>query len=125
MENLDNNRRVIIAGGSIGGLTLAVALQAANIDFCVLERESEIAPQLGASTGCHPHGQNLLHQLGVLEAVEKIALPIQLGKTCDEKGRYFEENITVIKDHIKRFWQRPIFLLLSLTYLDMASLRHS
>ncbi|KAF4334071.1 FAD NAD(P)-binding domain protein [Fusarium beomiforme] len=43
--------RVIIAGGGVAGLTLANALEQANIDYVLLERRDTIAPQVGASIG--------------------------------------------------------------------------
>ncbi|KAK5999341.1 hypothetical protein QM012_005559 [Aureobasidium pullulans] len=48
--------KVIIAGGGIAGLTLANALEQANIDYVLLERRDEIAPQVGASIGMLANG---------------------------------------------------------------------
>lgn len=52
--------RVIIAGGGIAGLTLANALQLANIDYVLLEGRNVIAPQVGASIGIGPSGARIL-----------------------------------------------------------------
>lgn len=43
--------RVIIVGGSIGGLTLANCLQHANIDFVVLEGRKKIGLHFGSGVG--------------------------------------------------------------------------
>ncbi|KAI4724917.1 FAD/NAD(P)-binding domain-containing protein [Aureobasidium sp. EXF-10728] len=48
--------KVIIAGGGIAGLTLANALEQANIDYVLLERRKVIAPQVGASIGILSNG---------------------------------------------------------------------
>ncbi|THY17077.1 hypothetical protein D6D00_08628 [Aureobasidium pullulans] len=48
--------KVIIAGGGIAGLTLANALEQASIDYALLERRQEIAPQVGASIGIMSNG---------------------------------------------------------------------
>lgn len=69
--------KVIVAGGGVAGLTLAHALQRANIDHVVLTRGKEIAPDWGASIGMHSHGCRMLDQLGLLEEVEKLCVPMQ------------------------------------------------
>jgi 2-polyprenyl-6-methoxyphenol hydroxylase-like FAD-dependent oxidoreductase len=55
--------RVIIGGGGIAGLTLANALEKANIDYILLEGRDTVAPQVGASIGIHPNGTRILDQL--------------------------------------------------------------
>lgn len=86
---MSNNFRVIIVGGSVAGLTLALALEKLGIDFVVLERGSDIAPQLGASLGLHPYGVNLLDQLGVWKNIQHIATPLVVGKHFDSAGNCF------------------------------------
>lgn len=44
----NSNFKVIIAGGGIGGLTLASALEKAGVDYVLLEKRN-IAPRLGTS----------------------------------------------------------------------------
>jgi len=85
------HRRVIIAGGSISGLVLALCLQAADIDFLVLER-GEIAPQLGASVGMYPHGNNVLQQLGVYDDMAALACPLIQGTSWDDHGNMFGDS---------------------------------
>ncbi|KAF2143952.1 uncharacterized protein K452DRAFT_224000 [Aplosporella prunicola CBS 121167] len=62
--------RVIVVGGSVGGLAASHALQKANIDHVVLEK-GEIAPARGAGIGVLPHGCRILQQFGCLEEVEE------------------------------------------------------
>ena len=61
--------RVLIVGGSITGLSLAIMLERNNIAFLVLEAYPEIAPQAGASIGLQPNGLRILDQLGCYEAL--------------------------------------------------------
>lgn len=68
---------VIIVGGSVAGLTLANILERYAIDYLVLEKHSEIAPQLGASLGLLPHGERILDQLGIFSRVEAISKPME------------------------------------------------
>ena len=61
--------KVIIAGGSVAGLALANMLERVGIDFLILERHQEIAPEIGASIGIFPHGCRILDQLGCYDEV--------------------------------------------------------
>ncbi|KAF2014167.1 FAD binding domain-containing protein [Aaosphaeria arxii CBS 175.79] len=65
-----SHARVLIAGGSVAGLTLANALERIGIDFLVLEKYDNIAPNLGASIGVFPNGMRILDQLGCYEAIQ-------------------------------------------------------
>lgn len=65
--------KVIIAGGSIAGLSLALMLEKNGIDFVVLEGYPSIAPQVGASIGMLPNGLRILDQLGCCDDVIKRA----------------------------------------------------
>ncbi|KAE8139749.1 hypothetical protein BDV38DRAFT_241112 [Aspergillus pseudotamarii] len=59
--------RVLIVGGSITGLSLALMLEKNNIDFLVLEAYLDIAPQVGASLALQSIGLRILDQLGVCD----------------------------------------------------------
>lgn len=69
--------KVIIVGGSIAGLTLANILERYGIDYIVLEKHDEIAPQLGASLGLLPHGARILDQLGINDKLKTHAVQVQ------------------------------------------------
>lgn len=64
MSGGSNDFRVVIAGGSIAGLSLALALERAGVDFVVLEAHAQVAPQVGASIAVLPSGFRVLDQLG-------------------------------------------------------------
>jgi FAD dependent monooxygenase len=68
--------KVIIVGGSVAGLTLAHCLDRLGVDYVVLEKRKEIAPQEGASIGILPHGGRILDQLGLFDAVEGCVEPL-------------------------------------------------
>lgn len=68
-----NPFKVIIAGGSVAGLSLALMLERNGIDFVVLEGYPSIAPQVGASIGMLPNGLRILDQLGCCNDVIKNA----------------------------------------------------
>ena len=85
----DASFKVIIVGGSIAGLILAHCLERANIDYLVLEKHHEIAPQVGASVGIMPNGARILDQLGLLKAVEREIEPLVKSHICYPDGFEF------------------------------------
>lgn len=65
--------KVLIAGGGIAGLTLAMMLERFDIDYVLLEAYDEIAPAAGASIGMMPTGLLILDQLGCYESLKAVA----------------------------------------------------
>ncbi|KAK3311782.1 hypothetical protein B0H66DRAFT_609095 [Apodospora peruviana] len=63
--------RVLIAGGGVAGLTLANALEQGGVDFLLLDRRKELAPQVGAGIALLPNGCRILDQLGVYDELMK------------------------------------------------------
>ncbi|KAJ5952743.1 uncharacterized protein N7479_011156 [Penicillium vulpinum] len=82
--------KVVIVGGSIAGLSLALMLERNGIDFVVLEAYGSIAPQVGASFGVLPNGFRILDQLGCYESVLKMAeTPVEKFFFRDSQGQPF------------------------------------
>jgi 2-polyprenyl-6-methoxyphenol hydroxylase-like FAD-dependent oxidoreductase len=81
--------RVIIAGGGISGLTLANALEKANIDYVLLEARDTIAPQVGASIGIFQNGGRILDQLGCFEEIREESVPAIGSRLRDKHGKQF------------------------------------
>ncbi|KEQ90265.1 hypothetical protein AUEXF2481DRAFT_576182 [Aureobasidium subglaciale EXF-2481] len=79
--------KIIIAGGGIAGLTLANALEQANIDYILLERRRELAPQVGASIGIMSNGARIMDQLGCRDALYACVEPIQWIHDRDSDGK--------------------------------------
>lgn len=63
---------MLIVGGGIGGLALAVALGRANRSATLLER-SQFAEEAGAGIQLAPNATRILHRLGVLDAIERVS----------------------------------------------------
>ncbi|KAJ5728386.1 hypothetical protein N7493_004716 [Penicillium malachiteum] len=95
--------KVLIAGGSLVGLGLALAFERAGVNYELFEK-GDFAPQLGASVGLHPHTIRILEQLGVWKDIEDQIVPLQDRNHYDEKGYCFEEShvIARIQDVLKR-----------------------
>lgn len=68
--------RVVIVGGGISGLTLASALEKADIDFVLLESRSLFDPQVGASIAIQASGMRILDQLGAADEIIGQTVPI-------------------------------------------------
>ncbi|WP_137125215.1 flavin-dependent oxidoreductase [Roseomonas sp. HF4] len=68
--------RVLIAGGGIGGLTLALSLHQAGIDCAVFEQAPEIRP-LGVGINVLPHAMRELTELGLQERVAAAGIVTQ------------------------------------------------
>ncbi|KAK5823017.1 hypothetical protein F5H01DRAFT_128642 [Linnemannia elongata] len=68
--------KVLIAGAGLGGLTLALLLEQAGIEYTILEKhEGDLIP-LGSSISLNQSIQPLFEQLGMLKELESISKPI-------------------------------------------------
>lgn len=56
--------KVLIVGGSVTGLTLAAILERYGIDYTLIEKHSDVTPELGGSIALLAHGSRVLDQLG-------------------------------------------------------------
>ncbi|KAL2862200.1 FAD-dependent oxidoreductase [Aspergillus lucknowensis] len=81
--------QVIIIGGGVAGLTLALALEHSPvpIKYVLLERRDTLTPQVGASIGLAPNGSRILDQLGVYETLSTLLFPISSEGVHDETGQ--------------------------------------
>ncbi|KAF7518896.1 hypothetical protein G7054_g13302 [Neopestalotiopsis clavispora] len=107
--------KVIIAGGSVAGLTLANMLERAGIDFEVLEKR-EVAPQLGQSILVLPC-TNLIHeQLGLKKPTEDGAFSIGVREHWDDKGKLFCSSDELIQ--LARVQKQPVYFVDRKIYLQ-------
>lgn len=86
-----SNFKVIIAGGGIGGLTLASALEKAGVDYVLLEKR-DIAPELGASITSLPCTTLVHEQLGFGHLVADATLPLLVREHYSGQGRRFARS---------------------------------
>jgi 2-polyprenyl-6-methoxyphenol hydroxylase-like FAD-dependent oxidoreductase len=71
-------RPVLVIGGGIGGLTLALSLHQAGIACRVFEAAPGIQP-LGVGINLLPHGMRELTELGLAPALERVAVATAAG----------------------------------------------
>ena len=84
---MSSNFRVLIVGGAFGGLTLAMALEHAGIDYLLLESKSTFTPPTGATVGLQPNGGRIADQLGLYDkmlATKATILEVSWINSVDE-----------------------------------------
>ncbi len=84
----DDNRRILIAGGGIGGLTAALALAQAGTPVQVLEQTAEFS-QAGAGIQLGPNAVRVLRALGVADALEPHAVAPECVHLIDARAGQF------------------------------------
>ncbi|KAK1999781.1 FAD/NAD(P)-binding domain-containing protein [Colletotrichum falcatum] len=75
MATREAKRQVVIVGGGITGLTLALMLQNLGVDYVLLEAYGTVTPNVGASIGLFPNGLRILDQLGCYADILAVAQP--------------------------------------------------
>ncbi|KAF9924522.1 hypothetical protein FBU30_005542 [Linnemannia zychae] len=83
--------KVIIAGAGLSGLTMAILLEKAGIEYQVLERSSNVQQPLGGAIILSFNLMPLMEQLGLLDQIEAISFPI-------ETTMIYKEDMEVIRE---------------------------
>jgi len=88
----NNPLKVIVVGGGPVGLTAAHALHLANIDFVVLERNDDVAVDVGASLVLGAQSMRVLQQLGLLDKLLSIGQKLFKNKSFTKEGTKFTDS---------------------------------
>ncbi|KAF9112057.1 hypothetical protein BGX27_004035 [Mortierella sp. AM989] len=83
-SDVSSKPHIIIVGGGIGGLMLAILLEYAQIPYTVLER-STCVRLVGSAIALGPGVLPLFKQLGMLEEIEQNSRPVTRGMVWSEK----------------------------------------
>ena len=100
---------VLIVGGSVAGLAAANLLERSGVDFLLLEKHKEVAPNLGACIVVFPNGARILDQLGCWDAVVEIlgeCDTFRRFQARDIRGRLSQDIRTVCEELQERFDSR-------------------
>ena len=83
--------RILIVGAGLAGLSLALALAKNGIKTTVVEKQSEVTPSRWAIL-LYPFGMKIFDELGVLEDLSPLGIPLKPPEVVTEKG----ESLAVI-----------------------------
>lgn len=78
--------RILIVGGGIAGLTMARALEKKGFSPDLIERKAD-APQGGTGLYLPGNAARALQDLGLLESIAAIAMPITTQRILDSRGK--------------------------------------
>jgi 2-polyprenyl-6-methoxyphenol hydroxylase-like FAD-dependent oxidoreductase len=84
--NSSEQRRAIVVGAGIGGLTAALALRRAGLDVVVVEREPRLR-EVPAAVALGPGAVEILRGLGLGEAVEAVGSASEAATVRTWRGR--------------------------------------
>ena len=93
-------RRVLIAGGGIGGLVTAIALQREGLAVSVFERVEELV-EVGAGLTLWANALRALHRLGLTDMLETVGKPLTRSCILSWQGEILTE--TPVEALTKRF----------------------
>ncbi|KAI0202484.1 hypothetical protein F4808DRAFT_468608 [Astrocystis sublimbata] len=79
--------KILIIGGGIAGLSLAIMLEKYGLEYELLEKHADVAPKLGAGVGLTPNGARILDQIGVWDEMCRHASPVDSGTALSPQGR--------------------------------------
>ncbi|MHC6226017.1 FAD-dependent monooxygenase [Pseudomonas sp. X10] len=85
--------RILIVGGGVAGLSLAIALEQRGIKADVVEQQASTSP---SGTGLYLPGNaaRAIEHLGLLERVREKAVPIENQRILDSQGRQLSNTRT-------------------------------
>lgn len=86
---MKNSFKVLICGGGVSGLSLALMLEKLEIDYLVFEAYPEVTANVGAAVVLLPNGLRILDQLGVYDSFKEQydEAPVTDAKFFSPEGR--------------------------------------
>ncbi|KAI0115704.1 FAD-dependent monooxygenase [Nemania sp. FL0031] len=86
MSQHKQHYEIIIVGGGIAGVTLALMLEKLGITYILLEGRDTLESDRGAGIGLQPNGLRILDQLGLVEDIERATEPLKTWFSYDAEG---------------------------------------
>lgn len=85
--------KILIAGGGIAGLAMARALEQQGIIADLIERQAD-GPHGGTGLYLPGNAARALEQLGLLDRIAPLAMPIEAQRILDSRGRPLSVTLT-------------------------------
>lgn len=92
MAEPNQHYEVIIAGGGIAGVTLALMFEKLGISYFLLEGRDTLESDRGAGIGLQPNGLRVLDQLGLVEDIEEATIPLEKWFSYDSEGNLMNDS---------------------------------
>ncbi|WZH45342.1 FAD_binding_3 domain-containing protein [Fusarium acuminatum] len=106
-----SERTVIIAGGSVAGLSLANMLEKAGIRYVLLEAHDDMTPQVGASIGLQAGGLRILDQIGCAEELMSLVdIPLNESYMRNPDGSVIKHHRRIQDQLVERHAYPTIFI---------------
>jgi FAD dependent monooxygenase len=93
--------RVIIVGAGLVGLSLSHALQLANIEHIVLEKQPKVVSLHGAALMLYPGCARIFDQFGILKGIQEAASPI-----TSELQRWPDGTVNIVGSTLQSLTKR-------------------
>ena len=119
---MNKDTQVMIVGGGIAGLVLALSLHQIGVSCRVYESVSELKP-LGAGINLLPHAVRELDELGLIPALDAVAIRTKdasyfnhhgqliyrevAGQAASPGRRFFVEKEGLLEEPFVNVWSEP------------------
>ena len=100
-------KKILIAGGGIGGLALAKAFEKIGLDYVILEKAARIS-EIGAGITIWSNGTHCLKELGLKNEFEQKTSPLNEGIIQNHKGQILA--VLDFSDFKERFGAGPMMI---------------
>ncbi|KAF8939929.1 hypothetical protein BGZ58_008315 [Dissophora ornata] len=121
-----NTLKALIVGGGISGLALAIMMDLANIEYEILEQYTGDEAGAGSALTLGPPVLRLLEQMGLLDQIEKVSIPVTGITVIDVECRRLGGFIGFGPERYGypyRIMTRPAFYKILLDRVPKANLR--
>ncbi|KAI1638394.1 hypothetical protein F4809DRAFT_659948 [Biscogniauxia mediterranea] len=85
--------KVIIVGAGLAGLTMAHALQLANIAYVVVDKAGSVSDRDSAPLVLMPGGARILHQIGLMSSLAQVgSVMYETFHVPDDDSQWYDDN---------------------------------